>query len=65
MYVRFVILVAVDPSCPNSLRHENVVSETYFETRASSDMSPFIKPLSFFVNLNGASKSTIVARRLL
>lgn len=41
------------------------MSETWFETRANSDLSRIIESVSFFANLKAASKSTIVRRRLL
>lgn len=64
MHGRSVILAAVDPGCPNSLRHEIVVLETYFETRADTGVAPVIKPPSFFVEPDAASESTVLARNV-
>lgn len=64
MHGHSVILAAVDPGCPNTLRHEIVVSETYFETRADTDMSPVIKSLSFFEEADAALESNVLARNV-
>ena len=64
MHGRSVILAAVDPGCPNTLRHEIVVSETYFETRADTDMFPVIKSLSFFEEADAALESNVLARNV-